>query len=227
MTKTLRRLSSAFLATIVAFVLIGTGSARAVVVLDQSSNTGGGFGSAAIYGAFGGSPRIGQAVAQTFTVGTSGVLDHIDVSDLSLRGSGQSPLTLELRNVSAGEPGGTVLATSSVNAGDLVGGTATFDLSGFGLNFNIGDLLSFSLVSDSNLGDDYFVSVFAGSYAPGASFLGPKAGTGPWDSSFFDGADLHFQTFVDQSASVPAPGMLAIFGLGLAVIGCARRKRAA
>ena len=97
----------------------------------------------------------------------------------------------------------------------------------FGLNFNIGDLLSFSLVSDSNLGDDYFVSVFAGSYAPGASFLGPKSGTGPWDGSFFDGADLHFQTFVDQSASVPAPGMLAIFGLGLAVIGCARRKRAA
>ena len=53
--------------------------------------------------------------AQTFTAGVSGKLDQFDLF-LSKTGSPSAPLSIEVRDVSAGALGGTVLASSSLPA---------------------------------------------------------------------------------------------------------------
>jgi hypothetical protein len=60
-----------------------------------------------------------QNVAQTFTAGLSGKLDQIDLS-LNKSGTPPVPLIVELRDVSAGLPGGAVLASQSVLASSVV-----------------------------------------------------------------------------------------------------------
>lgn len=214
-----RYVTSTLCTSFFALALLYGDKAQATVVLDQSSTAGLSVGSAAI---FDNTPALNQTVSQTFTVGVSGVLDRIDVFGLFLRGTGQLPLSLQLRDVSAGQPGATVFATTSVNVGDIVGGTASFDLNGFGLAFTSGDLLSFSLTTDSDLGNDYFASFFSGAYAPGEGLR--RLNGGPYEVHS-EGADVHFQTFVDDAAPVTEPGMALILCLGLAGISFARHKR--
>ena len=59
-----------------------------------------------------------QSLAQTFTPGQSGQLDQVDLYLTRLGGS--TPLTVELRDVSGGAPGSTVLASATVPAADVL-----------------------------------------------------------------------------------------------------------
>src|SRR4051812_1534517 len=64
-----------------------------------------------------------QTPAQTFTAGISGVVDQVDLKLIKL---GTPPATtVEIRNVAAGKPGSTVLASASI-PGSAVGTTAAF-----------------------------------------------------------------------------------------------------
>ena len=60
-----------------------------------------------------------QSVAQTFTAGLSGKLDQVDLN-LNKSGTPPVPLSVELRDVSAGLPGSAVLASQSVLASSVV-----------------------------------------------------------------------------------------------------------
>ena len=57
---------------------------------------------------------VGQNPAQTFTAGITGVLDQVDLHLCCKDGSPVEPLTVEIRNTSAGEPGTSVLASTSL-----------------------------------------------------------------------------------------------------------------
>ena len=59
-----------------------------------------------------------QSVAETFTAGLSGTLDQVDLH-LQTYNSPTSPLSVELRDVSGGVPGNTVLASQSVPASSV------------------------------------------------------------------------------------------------------------
>ena len=90
--------------------------AGAVGVLDQSQTT---VGSPtedwiSIPGPTSGSP---VTAAQTFTAGASGLLDQVDMH-LGTVGDAFDGLVVEIRNVVGGEPGSTVLATSTFTAPD-------------------------------------------------------------------------------------------------------------
>jgi hypothetical protein len=54
-----------------------------------------------------------QSSAQTFTAGMTGALDQADLL-LFKTGTPSNPVTVELRNVSAGKPGTTALASASI-----------------------------------------------------------------------------------------------------------------
>jgi hypothetical protein len=59
-----------------------------------------------------------QSAAQTFTAGLGGRLDQVDL--YLIRGaSPTAPLSVEIRNVSGGVPGASVLASSSIQAGSV------------------------------------------------------------------------------------------------------------
>jgi hypothetical protein len=57
---------------------------------------------------------VNQNPAQTFTAGVTGVLDRADLLLGGKDGSPVEPLTVEIRNTSAGEPGTSVLASTSI-----------------------------------------------------------------------------------------------------------------
>ena len=57
---------------------------------------------------------VGQNPAQTFTAGITGVLDQVDLHLCCKDGSPVEPLTVEIRNTSGGEPGTSVLASTSI-----------------------------------------------------------------------------------------------------------------
>jgi hypothetical protein len=59
-----------------------------------------------------------QSWAQTFTAGLTGGLDQVDLS-LHRAGDPTASLSVEIRDVSGGPPGGTVLASGSVSAGSV------------------------------------------------------------------------------------------------------------
>jgi hypothetical protein len=54
-----------------------------------------------------------QSAAQTFTAGSSGVVDQVDLSLFRI-GNPPNPVTVEIRSTSAGEPGAAVLASASI-----------------------------------------------------------------------------------------------------------------
>lgn len=88
---------------LVAALILGVASPASAGTLDQqqtTSDTEAGL-------------TTSQSGAQTFTAGTTGVLDQADLL-LFKTGSPSNPVTVEIRNVSAGKPGATALASGSI-----------------------------------------------------------------------------------------------------------------
>ena len=100
---------------VAAALLFGVTSSAAAGTLDQQQTT-----STTNAGLF-----TNQSAAQTFTAGITGVVDQADLL-LFKTGPTPNPVTVEIRNVSAGKPGTTALASASIPISAITTAPATF-----------------------------------------------------------------------------------------------------
>jgi hypothetical protein len=133
--------------------------------------------------------------AETFKPGITGSIDQVDLAVSKV--SALQPLNVEIRNVSAGAPGATVLATGSIPAsGDVA-------LSFVPINFAVpapvvaGAQYAIVAYTTDTSSWNWGHSVSIDPYTPGVAFNSASS-SGPWGASGFDEA---FKTYV-----VPGPG---------------------
>jgi hypothetical protein len=96
-------------------LILGVASPASAGTLDQQQTT-----STTNAGLF-----TNQSAAQTFTAGISGVVDQADLL-LFKTGPTPNPVTVEIRNVSAGKPATTALASASIPISAITTAPATF-----------------------------------------------------------------------------------------------------
>ena len=214
-------------------ILLFSGSVAAGIIQDQSSGGPAGFTSTRCLGCNGSIFDI----AQTFTVGQDGILAQVDIYNvyLNLSNGGSStgnPLLFDIRNTTSGElpvaDNSLALATLQMLATSMPTSAFSpkmvFDLRSFNLNVNAGDVLSLVLRSNNNVfafgtsaNNAYSGGQYAQRFSANAEFPDFIA------SSFPDGTDLSFSTYVDVSA-VPEPSVIALFVLGLFGMFFTRRR---
>jgi hypothetical protein len=190
-------------------MLIVTGGAGAAIIQDQSSGGPAGFTFTRCLGCSGSIFDI----AQTFTVGQSGILAQVDIYNvyLNLSNDGSStgnPLLFDIRNTtSVGLPvadNSLALAILEMPASSMPTSAFSppmvFDLLSFGLNVNAGDVLALVLRSNDNVfafgtsaGNAYSGGQYTQRFSANAEFPDFVA------PSFPDGTDLSFRTYVDIS----------------------------
>lgn len=175
-----------------------------------------------------------QSVAQTFTVGTSGLLSGVavQVSAVTLNPSDPPPtadLVFDILPTIGRTPSKTPLASGLVPRAQIPPTMLDvpfvfIDLTAFNIFVDIGDMLAIAL-SHSSAGAYSWVRGRTQPYSRGAGFV-----SFPTNTEFRPGGDdLGFQTFVDPDAivvQVSEPGTIALLGLGLIGIGFARRRMA-
>lgn len=174
-----------------------------------------------------------DGLAQSFTVGLSGVLDSVSLNVLKLAGT-TGDLTVEIRSVTGGTPdpfSGSALASATISNGDIdVFGAQPYAFSNIHVDFssaNIavtsGDILAFALLSP--FGEGFGVQTdYLGAYAGGNRFSQIGDGTAWFNNT--PNADLTFSTYVDVSP-VPVPAAVWLFGTALlGLIGISKRRSA-
>lgn len=195
---------------------------RAAPILDQSADGPAGF------------PELvfsSQQLAQTFTVGLTGQLTRVDVKirkeeNPPLSPGPISPLLLDIRPTASGAPqeaDSPVLASASIAPATIptVLGFVSIDLSPIAVN--AGDVLAIALlVSPGETGSFRWAGTSTDAYGGGRFFA--RNAAPPADVFAPFGSDLVFRTFVD-TATVPEPATLTIFGIGLTGLGLLRRRR--
>jgi hypothetical protein len=144
------------------------------------------------------------SLAQTFTAGLSGGVDQVDLN-LQRFGSPTAPLSIEIRDVSGGVPGSTVLASHSVPISSVPTVRAFAPVS-FATPAPVMAGIQYAIVaySPTPFGNDYAWSVggTANPYPGGAGFGTPTfPPAGPWTQ--LSTQDLAFKTYV---APAPATG---------------------
>lgn len=211
--------------TVAAALLIATvtvpGSVRAAPVLDQSFDASG--------GSFLSGITSSQELAQTFTVGLTGLLTSVDVQ---IRNFGASlPLLLDIRSTSGGapvEPNAPVLASASLPPASIPGtvGFVSFGFTPFAVT--AGDVLAIALRASPGQGGFAYgwQGDAAGGYGPGQRYL-RTPGTVTWfGGGSLSDQDFGFKTFVDTAAvAVPEPTSLALFATGLLALALMLRRR--
>jgi hypothetical protein len=147
--------------------------------------------------------KLNESLAQTFTAGLSGGLDRVELLVGAPDSTPDAPLTVELRNVSAGSPGTTVLAAGSV-APSAVSVTDAWVPITFPNAVPVTAGTQYSIVAYSPVNDthDYFWALaFDDPYPAGANFVqAVSPPSGSWMLTVLDG-DQAFKTYVE----VPAP----------------------
>jgi hypothetical protein len=144
-----------------------------------------------------------QTPAQTFTAGMSGRVDQVDLS-LSKFGFPPNPVTVEIRNASGGQPGSTVLASTSIPL-SAIGTTPAFVPATFAAPAPVTAGTQYSIVAWSHTTGDAVGWNYQNSdlYPGGAMFkssqIVPPSPRGPWFGFAFD---LAFKTYV----APPLPG---------------------
>jgi hypothetical protein len=142
-----------------------------------------------------------QSGAQTFTAGISGALDQVD---LLLRKFGTPPdVTVEIRNVSAGQPGTGVLATASISA-SAIGTAQAFLPATFAAPVSVTAGTQYAIVAYSPGAPGNQVGWFLSSLGPypgGTRFTSTESlpPGGAWTDSQ---ADFAFKTYVAPPKSV-------------------------
>ena len=141
-----------------------------------------------------------QSAAQTFTAGLTGKLDQIELLLLRYTGPSATPITVEIRDVSGGVPGSTVLATATLSEA-AVPGTGTFTWL----------TVTFADPASVTAGTQYAIVLMGGAgyvawgytsgdpYASGAGFFTREyTGSAAWVAL---GGDYAFRTYVATTAT--------------------------
>jgi Ca2+-binding RTX toxin-like protein len=145
-----------------------------------------------------------RSIAQTFTAGRSGVLDRVDLW-LSHLDPATQPIHVEIRNVSGGAPGATVLGSATVPGSALPPFKPGLPVTAIPLTTPVavtaGTQYAIVIYTDSSI---QYTWVFAASpYAGGASWYNTAIPpSGPW--SFLPPDDLAFTTYVAGCAASTA-----------------------
>jgi len=170
-----------------------------------------------------------SSLAQTFTVGITGILDAVEFNILKASGT-IGDLTFDIRSLVAGAPDplfANALATATVNNNDIdtIGAqpyawnAITVDVSAFNILVTAGEMLSFVL--GTSTGETFIIQTdYLSGYAGGERY------SQNGDGNAFSGlsyADLAFKTYV--TASVPESTTVVLLGFGLIGLVTARRTR--
>lgn len=222
---------------------LGATNAQAVLLLDQQNIMDGSLGGQGIgqFSDFDGSPDPSGTSfdfqdAQTFTVGINGLLSQIDLPIFNTNG-GTEGVTLDIRSVSGGIPEmddslvlGSVFLdvaelSTSVSPGD-VSSWASVDISSLGIIVDVGDILAYSVRTDSTAAYLYNPE-FGDTYSGGMAYRRNYAVDTAWgDFGGRSDIDFMFQTYVDTSA-VPEPASVLLLGAGLIGMAQIRRRKGA
>jgi hypothetical protein len=144
-----------------------------------------------------------ESLAQTFTAGLTGGLDRIELLLGAPDSTPDAPLTVELRNVSGGSPGTTILAAGSVPPSAVSSTDAWVPIT-FGTAAPVTAGTPYSIVAYSPVDNthSYFWAIdFPDPYPAGASFYQIVSPPGPTWTLAGLGGDQAFKTYVE----VPAP----------------------
>lgn len=162
--------------------------------------------------------------AQTFTVGLSGLLSGFEVY-LSTPGSGGT-LTFKVYRTISGVPdlGSASLAEATINISGLDENPMFYggDLSASGLKVSPGDVYALVVQGSGQ-------ATWRGEYDDSGGFVLPHYACGTAYGPTFTqtigplGGDLGFRTYVD-TASIPEPVTMLLFGFGLLGLAGVRRK---
>lgn len=142
-----------------------------------------------------------ESLAQSFTAGISGNLDQADLF-LTRFGMPSAPMNVQIRNISSGSPGDSVLASAQVPASAVsdAGGWVSFN---FAAPAPVQTGNQYALVAYSPAtfpSDDAWTAGSGNPYGPGNTFMtasSPPAG--PWSSNLTN--DFAFKTYVAPPTS--------------------------
>jgi hypothetical protein len=138
-----------------------------------------------------------ETSAQTFTAGLSGGIDQVDLH-LESSGVPTTAVNVEIRDVSGGNPGVTVLAGQSVPAASIpaAGSWVTVNFATPALVTAGGQYAIVAYSSPASVTQHYFWGYGPNSYAGGSfAYTSSSPPTGPWIPTT---VDLAFKTYVAQ-----------------------------
>ncbi len=174
-------------------------SAHAAETLDQQQTS-------EAFGQTDNSVNSSQSIAQTFTAGMTGGLSRIDLV-LNREADVAAPLFVELRNVVAGAPGNTILATEQIAASavPVAGAPFAFVSVPFGPAAAVQSGSQYAVVVHATSDDNYSVrGVYEGNpYGAGTMFSSPASPPAAWTEA--PNFDLFFKTYVTPPVTPPAP----------------------
>ena len=251
--RTVSKKSLAPLAFALGASVAATSPAGAVAVTDATIETFLGLGAGALDGLIGDNATDGSAVKTTIVVGAPGtslafdwVFDsfdggsatYADFAFVSLVGSGGATAVLDLL---ASNPSGPYSVATSSALTIAVADTYTL---GFGVLDEDDAIFSAAFLLDnitlagtaiadgsfengfgswSTIGDTAIVGSFGGGFDPFAASFSPTAGQA---QALLDFGDTEFVDFdINPLSSIPEPGTIALYGLGLLGLGLALRGK--
>jgi hypothetical protein len=148
-----------------------------------------------------------ESIAQTFTAGLTGGLDRVELLLGFPDSAPDAPLTVEIRDVSAGSPGPTVLASGSV-AASAVSSTDAWVPIAFATAAPVRAGTQYSIVAYTSVNGthSYFWAIdFPDPYPAGATFYQTVSPPGPTWTLASLGGDQAFKTYVEVPAQPTGP----------------------
>lgn len=153
-----------------------------------------------------------QAITQTFTVGISGTLTRVDITEIRHhRCTATADLLFQLVTTAGGVPTTIVLANMSVPASSVPPlngplGVVSIDIASFGVEVSVGDVLAIVLSTAAPGGGCTFAwnGDIPGTYGPGSTFLFGSDNL----------RDMAFRTWVEPPVCIEPPEGLVAWWTG-------------